>query len=218
MAIPDSVLAKEYSLVMERAYAFEPIAGDLTKWRGFVPAISDEGEILVEIEIYLVDSFPESPPLVKILTPITHPNLSHDNFLEMRMLARWRSSYHLFQVIVETIRLFSKVPARLIKDEAEAIDPQHQLTPLTNQKEQLSIILEEKKKELNEIAAKKPSQISSKTLQQEKQKHIEDEILNVESEIFAIEQQFEDYEISSIEFAKKFYILKKRLFLLEAQS
>ena len=218
MAIPDSVLAKEYSLVMERAYAFEPIAGDLTKWRGFVPAISDEGEILVEVEIYLVDSFPESPPQVKILTPITHPNLTHDNFLEMRMLARWRSSYHLFQVIVETIRLFSKVPARLIKDEAEAIDPQHQLTPLTKQKEQLSIILEEKKKELNEIVAKKPSQISSKTLQQEKQKHIEDEILNVESEIFAIEQQFEDYEISSIEFAKKFYILKKRLFLLEAQS
>ncbi|MHA1953225.1 MAG: ubiquitin-conjugating enzyme E2 variant [Candidatus Heimdallarchaeaceae archaeon] len=218
MTVPDSVLAKEYSLVMERAYAFEPIAGDLTKWRGFVPAISDEGEILVEVEIHLADSFPETPPLVKIITPITHPNLTHDNFLEMRMLARWRSSYHIFQVIVETIRLFSKVPARMIKAEAEAIDPQNQLTPMTKQKEQLTIILEEKKKELNEISAKKPSQVSNKTLQQEKKKHIEDEILNVESEIFAIEQQFEDYEISSIEFAKKFYILKKRLFLLEAQA
>jgi ubiquitin-protein ligase len=218
MTVPDSVLAKEYSLVMERAYAFEPINGDLTKWRGFIPAISDEGEILVEVEIYLTDAFPETPPQVKIITPITHPNLTHDNYLEMRMLARWRSSYHLFQVIVETIRLFSKVPARLIKAEAEAIDPQNQLTPLTNQKDQLSIILEEKKRELNEISTKKPGQVSSKTLQKEKQKHIEDEVLNVENELFAVEQQFEDYEISSIEFAKKFYILKKRLFLLEAQS
>jgi len=218
MTVPDSVLAKEYSLVMERAYAFEPINGDLTKWKGFVPAISDEGEILVEVEIYLTDTFPESPPEVKIITPITHPNLTHDNYLEMRTLARWRSSYHLFQVIVETIRLFSKVPARIIKAEAEAIDPQEQLTSLTKQKEQLSIILEEKKRQLNEISMKKPSQVSNQTLQQEKQKHIEDETLKVESEIFAIEQQFEDYEISSIEFAKKFYILKKRLFLLEAQS
>ena len=29
MPIPDSILAKEYSLVMERAYAFEPIDGNL---------------------------------------------------------------------------------------------------------------------------------------------------------------------------------------------
>jgi len=218
MVIPDSVLAKEYGLVMERAYAFEPIEGNLKRWRGFVPAISEEGEILVETEINLKEDFPNSPPLVKIITPISHPNLTHENFLEMRMLARWRPSYHLFQVIVEIIRLFSKVPARRIKETPKRMDTKAQLDPLVAQRDQLAIIIEQKKKDLTDIKSKKSTQISTRALQQEKQKHIEDEVLNVENQLFAVEQQFEDYEISSIEFAKKYFTLKKRLFLLEAQS
>jgi ubiquitin-protein ligase len=218
MVIPDSVLAKEYSLVMERAYAFEPIEGNLKSWRGFVPAISEEGEILIESELHLTEDFPNSPPLVKIITPISHPNLTHDNFLEMRMLARWRPSYHLFQVIVEIIRLFSKVPARRIKETPKKQDTKAQLDPMVAQRDQLAIFIEQKKKELDEIKSKKSTHVSSRVLQQEKQKHLEDEVLNVENQLFAIEQQFEDYEISSIEFAKKYYNLKKRLFLLEARS
>ena len=218
MPVPDSILAKEYSLVMERAYAFEPINGDLTKWRGFVPAISDEGEIPLEIEIFLPNNFPNVPPIVKVVTPITHPNLTHDKILEMRMLARWRDSYHLFQVMVEIIRLFSKVPVRRIKETPKEVDHQIQLTPLIAQQEQLEVILKQKRKELAEIKAKQSQQVTTKTLEKEKQKHIEEEILNVENQLFAIEQQFEDYEVSSIEFAKKFYALKKRLYLLEKQS
>ena len=116
------------------------------------------------------------------------------------------------------MRLFSKVPARIIKTEAKDVDPQMQLNPLISQKEQLDVILKQKNKELEEIKAKKTTQISTRSLQKEKLKHLEDEILNVESQIFAIEQQFEDYDISSLEFAKKFYSLKKRLYLLETQS
>ncbi|MCG3216465.1 MAG: hypothetical protein KAS63_07075 [Candidatus Heimdallarchaeota archaeon] len=218
MPIPDSVLAREYSLVMERAYAFEPKEGDLTTWKGFVPGITNEGEIPLEFEIKLPDSYPSLPPVVQAITPITHPNLTNENILEMRMLARWKESYHLFQVIVEIMRLFSKVPARIIKTEAKDVDPQMQLNPLISQKEQLDVILKQKNKELEEIKAKKTTQISTRSLQKEKLKHLEDEILNVESQIFAIEQQFEDYDISSLEFAKKFYSLKKRLYLLETQS
>ena len=218
MPIPDSILAKEYSLVMERAYAFEPIDGDLTKWRGFVSAISNEGEIPVEVEIKLPNSFPDSPPIIKIITPITHPNITQDGILEMRVLARWRPSYHLFQVIVEVIRLFSKVPVRRITTGPKWKAPENQLDPLIAQKEQLSVILQNKKQELAEIKNKKSTQITNRTLQQEKKKHLEDEILNVENELFAIESQFEDYEISSLEFSKKYFMLKKRLYLLEAKS
>ncbi len=217
MPVPDSVLAKEYSLVMERAYAFEPKDGDLTTWKGFVPVITNEGEIFVDVEIKLPENFPEFPPVVQILSPITHPNMTPDGVLEMRMLARWRDSYHLFQVIVELLRLFQKVPARCVEKEIETVDSQEQLTPIISQKEQLAIILEDKKKILNEIKNKQTQQLTNRTLQQEKQKHLEDEILNVESELFAIEQQFEDYDISSLEFAKRFYNLKKRLYLLETK-
>ena len=218
MPIPDSVLAKEYSLVMERAYAFEPKDGDLTTWKGFVPVVTNEGEIFVDVEIKLPENFPDSPPVVQVLSPITHPNMTSEGILEMRMLARWRDSYHLFQVIVELLRLFQKVPARCVEEKATVVDSEEQLNPLITQKEQLAVILEDKKKILNEIKARKSQELSSRTLQQEKQKHLEDEILNVESELFAIEQQFEDYDISSLEFAKRFYNLKKRLYLLETKT
>ncbi|MHA1224162.1 MAG: ubiquitin-conjugating enzyme E2 [Candidatus Heimdallarchaeaceae archaeon] len=217
MPIPDSILAREYSLVMERAYAFEPKGGDLTHWRGFVTGISDEGEVPIEVEIFLPDNFPSVPPIVKVLTAITHPNVTHEGLLEMRMLARWRSSYHLFQVIVEIMRLFAKVPVRKVKTTKKQVDLQTQINPLIAQKQELYSILVRKKQELEEIKRKKETKISSKTLEQEKKKLLEDEILKVESELFAIEQQFEDYEISSLEFAKKYFSLKKRLFLLESQ-
>ena len=218
MPIPDSVLAREYTLVMERAYAFEPKGGDLTTWIGYVPAISDEGEIMIQVEIKLPESFPTLPPVVQVITPITHPNITGDNILEMRMLARWRPSYHLFQVIVEVIRLFSKVPVRRTEKAPKVVDPQTQLQPLVAQQEQLTVILQQKRAELNEVKAMKSSAMSTRALQSEKMKHLEDEILNVENQIFAVEQQFEDYDISSLEFAKKFYSLKKRLYLLETHS
>ena len=217
MPIPDSVLAKEYSLVMERAYAFEPKEGDLTTWKGFVPVITNEGEIFVDVEIKLPENYPESPPVVQILSPITHPNMTSEGVLEMRMLARWRDSYRLFQVIVELLRLFSKVPARCVEEKLQTVDSQEQLNPIITQKEQLAVILEDKKRILNEIKNKKSQHLTNRALEQEKQIHLDDEILNVESELFAIEQQFEDYDISSLEFAKRFYNLKKRLYLLETK-
>ena len=122
MPVSDEILAKEYSLVMERAYAFEPIEGDLTRWRGVVPAVTNEGEIFIEVLIVLPSDLPSAPPVVRVISPVTHPNLTQDKVLEMRMLARWRSSYHLFQVIVEMIRLFSKVPARTVDEQPQRID------------------------------------------------------------------------------------------------
>jgi hypothetical protein len=174
--------------------------------------------MFIEVMMILPSDFPSSPPVVRILSPITHPNLTQDKVLEMRMLARWRQSYHLFQVIVEMIRLFSKVPARTVDEQPQRIDPQVHLNPIIAQEEQLSLILEQKKKTLAEIRSKRSSDLSSRTLQHEKKIHLEDEILSVENELFAIEQQFEDYEIPSHEFAKKYFNLKKRLYLLETRS
>ena len=218
MTVLDDILAKEYSLVMERAYAFEPIDGDLTRWRGVVPAITDEEEIFIEVMIVLPNDFPSNPPIVRVLSPVTHPNLTQDKVLEMRMLARWRSSYHLFQVIVEMIRLFSKVPARTVDEQPQRLDPETHLNPIKAQEEQLSLILEQKKKTLADIRSKRSTHMSRRALQQEKKIHLEDEILTVENELFAIEQQFEDYEIPSHEFAKKYFNLKKRLYLLETRA
>ena len=80
------------------------------------------------------------------------------------------------------------------------------------------MILSRKKKELVDIKAKKAGEITNRALLQEKRKLNDDEVFNVETELFAVEQQFEDYEISSHEFAKKYYNLKKRLYLLQSKS
>ena len=115
------------------------------------------------------------------------------------------------------MRLFSKVPARTTAEQPQRIDPQTHLDPIKAQEEQLSLILEQKKKDLADIKIKRFADISGRALQQEKKIHLEDEILTVENELFAVEQQFEDYEIPSHEFAKKYFNLKKRLYLLETR-
>lgn len=218
MSIPDSILSKEAQFVYERSYGFQPKDGDLTRWRGFIPVRIEEGEYAIDVEIQLLDSFPASAPLIHVMTPISHPNVDKNGLLDMRMLARWRSSYHLFQVIVEIRRLFSKVPPRMKSVEYDWVDPQTQFNSLSQQKNQLALILKQKRSTLMEMKSRKVSKPSTQVLEQEKLNHLDDEILGLESQLFAIEQQFEDYDMLSLEFAKKYYSLKKRVYLLQSQK
>ncbi len=65
---------------------------------------------------------------------------------------------------MELLRLFSKVPARCIEEKPQTVDSQEQLNPIITQKEQLIVILEDKKRILNEIKNKKPSQYISEMI------------------------------------------------------
>lgn len=219
MVIPDEILVREAAFVYERAYGFEPIDGDLKRWRGFVRMITQTGTAMVALEIVLLENFPSVPPIVYVKTPISHPNVEN-GILSMRMLARWRPNYHLFQVMVETQRLFSKVRGRVIVKTSirQQIQPKQQLAPLLSQRDHLATLVEQKEKELRDIKSKKNRNLSEQTIEQEKHKKLDDEILEIENKLFAIENQFEDYDISSIEFAKKYHKLKKRLYLLQLPS
>ena len=218
MSVTDEILSREAQFIYERAYGFEAKEGNLRRWKGYAPVrLREGGETAAEIEIVIPDHFPEVPPTVYVHTPMSHPNIE-DGLLAMRMLARWRSTYHIFQVIVEIKRLFQKVPAKMIETpQTQWVDPQTQLAPLLNQKNQLATILKQKKTELNELSARRPSSVSSHVIMEEKSKYLEEEILNVENELFGIESQFDDYDISALEFTKKYHALKKRLYLLESQ-
>ncbi|MHA1116217.1 MAG: hypothetical protein K9W45_07335 [Candidatus Heimdallarchaeum aukensis] len=218
MTISDEILSREAQFIYERAYGFEPKDGNLRIWKGFVPVQTYNGTKNAEIEIVIPNDFPNVPPTIYVNTPMEHPNVE-DGILSMRMLARWRPTYHIFQVIAEVKRLFQRVRAKMVSyAETTWEDPTSEIAMLNNQKSQLVRILEQKKRELAEIERKERSSVSENVIAQEKSKLLEDEILKVENELFALEQQFEDYEVSSLEFAKKYHSLKKRLYLLESQK
>jgi len=218
MPIPDMVLSKEAQLLFERTSGFEPIEGDLTRWRGYISVPRYQGITIIEVEIELPDRYPLVPPQVYVLTPIEHPNVSSDGKVAMRILSRWRSGYRLYQVIVELKRLFNKVPPKIIEVAENWTDTQSQLNALISQKEQLSKIYSQQLQELESLKQKKNQIMSSVSIEEEKKKHIEEEMLKIENELFAIEKQLDDWEISSREFAKKFVNLKKRLYLLKKVS
>ena len=215
MPIPDAILSKEAQLLFERTSGFEPIDGDLTRWRGYINIPSHHGSVVIEVEIKLPDQYPRRPPQVYILTPVEHPNVNNDGKVSMRILSRWRYGYRLYHVIVELKRLFTKVPPKIIEVAESWGDTQAQLNALITQKEQLSKIYAQKLKELETLKQKRNKILAAGTIQREKEKHVEDEILKIENELFAIEKQLDDWEISSREFAKKFINLKKRLYLLK---
>ncbi len=216
MTVSDEILSQEAQFIYERAYGFEPKQGNLKIWKGFVPIKTEKGESSAEIEIVIPDDFPQVPPTIYVNNPIDHPNVE-DGILSMRMLTRWRSSYHIFQVIAEIKRLFQRVRARSVSHaQTSWIDPETALDPLIKQRDQLAAILTQKKKELEELKNQRASRVSAINLEQEKDKLLKDEILSVENQLFAIEQQFDDYEVSGIEFAKKYHSLRKRLYLLES--
>ncbi|MHA1303846.1 MAG: ubiquitin-conjugating enzyme E2 variant [Candidatus Heimdallarchaeaceae archaeon] len=217
MTVSDEILSREAQFIYERAYGFEPKDGNLRIWKGFIPVRTYSEEKTAEVEIVIPDHFPNVPPTVYINTPMEHPNVE-DGVLSIRMLARWRPNYHIFQVIAEVKRLFQRVRAKMVTPlQTKWADPENEITPLIRQKNQLAQILEQKKKELQELSLKEADRLSTHALAQEKTKLLEDEILNVENQLFAIEQKFEDYEISGLEFAKKYHSLRKRLYLLEMQ-
>ncbi len=216
--VSDEILSKEAQFIFERAYGFEPKDGDLKKWRGVVPIITEQGNDVIDVEIDIPSGYPQKAPIVRILTPLSHPNVEN-GLLDMRILYRWRDNYHIFQVIVEIQRLFSKVKGRIIGYQKQRpLETHNQVQSLNTQKDQLAIILKQKQEELNEIRRKKQMKMSQQVIEQETEKMVEEEVLSIENQIFATEQQFDDYEISAIEFAKKYYSLKKRYYLLEGQK
>lgn len=217
MPIPDVILSKEAQLMFQYIAGFEPKDGDLTKWIGYITTYANGKEVTIQVEARLPPMFPRAPPEIYILTPIKHPNVDNSGKVAMRILARWRYGYHLFQALIELKRLFAKVPPKVVNiDQWE--DPQRELELLYSQKAQLQQILKQKRDELNKIRAQKAQSLSKVNLQQMEKEHMENELLKLENELFAIEQQFDNYDISSIEFAKKFVLLKKRYYLLNLKT
>ncbi|NVM30767.1 MAG: hypothetical protein HWN65_18140 [Candidatus Helarchaeota archaeon] len=108
------ILAREAQLMYRRAREFEPVAGNLSRWRGSIPGRGPHKEISFELEITIPQEFPRQAPTVIMVTPTVHPQVDPSTgYLNLRILTYWRPEYHLYQVINSIKGLFARVPPKL---------------------------------------------------------------------------------------------------------
>lgn len=109
----DAVLAQEAQLIYARCEGFEPVEGDLRRWRGIIRYDNPRIPLKkVEFEIYIPKLFPQVPPVVRCLSKVTHPNFDKDGFVSLDIIQYWRAEYHVYQVINKLVTLMRRVPPR----------------------------------------------------------------------------------------------------------
>jgi len=109
------ILAREAQLMYKRAREFEPVNGDLAKWRGTIPEQAVSGQTnRFEIEISIPPNFPQQAPTVTMVTHADHPLLDPaTGNLNLRILTYWRPEYHLYQVVNSIKGIFARTPPKL---------------------------------------------------------------------------------------------------------
>ncbi len=105
------IIAREAQLMYRRAKEFEPVGGNLTKWRGTIPGHSTTANMKFEVEIDIPPDFPRQAPQVHMVTPTVHPQVDpNSGLVNLRILTYWRPDYHLYQVVNSLKGLFARIP------------------------------------------------------------------------------------------------------------
>ena len=103
---PESILAREAQLIFSNVQGFN-MGESLRVWRGKVKAANNSE---YEFEFIFPHGFPNQKPIVKVLTPMSHPNLSRDGTINLDILDRWRPEFHGYQVLLQLISLLKRSP------------------------------------------------------------------------------------------------------------
>ncbi|KAH8682836.1 ubiquitin-conjugating enzyme/RWD-like protein [Tricladium varicosporioides] len=64
------------------------------------PAGSPYGHGTFVLSVSLTDTFPQTPPLIRFLTPVLHPNVTkHGRICHAIFTNKWKTSYHVHTVL-----------------------------------------------------------------------------------------------------------------------
>jgi ubiquitin-protein ligase len=213
--IPDIILAREAKWMYEKGRGFEPIKGDMTRWRGLIPGRGEFKNRFFTVELEMLDGFPATPPLVKMISEVDHPRVSKGKIIDLWIVKRWNPEYHLFQVANSIKGLFAREPLRpaahLLK---KGVKPKTQSTDaivvFNRQKQQLEDVLHQKQDEINRLRAALSgrSQIDRSS---QREKYMDRRKLELEEELFDIEERFHWADLSSIDFAKEYLRVRTQL-------
>ncbi len=206
--VNDEILSREASLLYQNVFGFEPVEGDLTKWFGI---INDKTHKSVGVTISLPDNFPKAPPDVRLQEGIMHPNISNGKFVT-RSTARWKTSYHIHQIVREVRQVISSTIIQFGTSVSPRVTSSSVDNSLNNQLSMLKQQLNSKKHEFENTQSQVIDQsMMSTTLTELTQ----DTLVDIQNELFALEDAYDRADLNGIEFSKKFLTLQKRYFMIE---
>jgi ubiquitin-protein ligase len=156
--IPDIILAREAKWMYEKGRGFEPIKGDMTRWRGLIPGRGEFKNRFFTVELEMLGGFPATPPLVKMISEVDHPRVGKGKIIDLWIVKRWNPEYHLFQVANSIKGLFAREPLRpaahLLKKGAKPkTQPTDAFVVYERQQQQLEDVLHQKQDEVKRLRA-----------------------------------------------------------------
>ncbi|MHA2028021.1 MAG: ubiquitin-conjugating enzyme E2 [Candidatus Kariarchaeaceae archaeon] len=205
--VSDEILSRETSLIYQYAFGFEPVEGNLRNWHGL---INDKNGNTVSVTLTLPNNYPNAPPDVFLQEGIVHPNITNGKFLT-RSVARWKSNYHVHQIIREVrqvisssvIRSTAEVP---LQSQQSAVD-----STLNNQLTMLRQQLEAKKQEHQQAQSQG---FSSSQMDNTLTELTDDTLVDIQNELFALEDAYDRADMNGVEFSKQFLTLQKRYYMI----
>ena len=199
--LDDAILSREAALIFQYCLGFEPDGGKLTQWKGY--ATDSQGSIK-ELTIIIPNKFPELPPQAYLPDNTHHPSVTDKGQVMTKSVTRWRSSMHVYQVVKEAQ---SVIRTGSFRNGQATVSSDHHSDALKRQISTLKGQLNSKKDEFHQLQ-NQPVNIPDK---EQTQKEIaEESMLNIENDLYELEESFDSLEIDSIVFAKKFIKLQKR--------
>ncbi len=103
----DRALAITFQDILNNEPSFEPIEGDLHKYKGIVGTLSNNQPI--EIIIDLGRGYPQLPPMIKSLTPIQHPIVDDNFIIHPPGITDWTPEKRVVELIQEIRDHFARV-------------------------------------------------------------------------------------------------------------
>ncbi len=216
--IPDLVIAREARWMYEKGRGFEPIKGDMTRWKGLIPGRGEFSNRFFTVEIEIIGGFPATPPIVKMISEVDHSRVTKGKIIDLWIVKKWNPEYHIFQVANSIKGLFAREPLRPAKHLLEkgarpisaASGPDNAIKVFTRQKAQLEDVLRQKEQELASIRAGMSGQ-STLNRSSERGKYLERRKLQLEEELFDCEEKFHWADYSATDFAKEYLRIRKTL-------
>jgi len=226
------ILVKEAQLLYSRAPEFKPLNGNLRVWRGALPSRTPFSDSKFEVEVVIPEEFPKVPPVVKVITPLEHPNVARSTGrINLNILRKWSSNYHVYQVINNIKGLFARIPPKSVnqvtaedmKDKNLIKKLESEVLSLKEEINKLKLELDAKDKEIAELKERISTYEIHPIEEKESPSSLPEaqELVNLEGEKIALnellnelERKFENGDVSLSEFSKVYKRYKKELFLV----
>ena len=207
--LDDAILSREAALIFQYSLGFEPDGAKLTQWKGY--ATDSQGSIK-ELTIIIPNKFPELPPQAYLPDNTQHPSVSEKGQVMTKSIIRWRSSMHVYQVIKEAQ---SVIRTGSFRNGHATVSSDNHSDALKRQIGTLKSQLGSKKEELQQL---KNQPLNIPNTEQTQKEVAEESVLNIENDLFELEESFDSLAIDSIVFAKKFIKLQKRYHMFKSAN